>query len=117
MDIPYRKNSFKRVNSYWKTQLSNLLLSMTNLNPSIQRLEEELDIPHQIRNNRMTIPQLKTTISLARSKLTAIQKDARRHREEWLQEKALEAAQDQNISVEQAITNMASREKTKRTYS
>ena len=65
----------------------------------------------------MTIPQLKTTISTAQSKLTAIQKDARQHREEWLQEKALEAAQDQNISVEQAITNMASREKTKRTYS
>ena len=65
----------------------------------------------------MTIPQIKTTISSARSKLTAIQKDARRHREEWLREKALEAAQDQNISVEQAITNMASREKTKRMYS
>ena len=102
---------------YWKTRMSSILLPEIDLTPTIQRLEEDLEIPHQIRRKIMSIPQIRTTISSARSKLTAIQKDARRHREEWLREKALEAAQEQNISVEQAITNMASREKTKRTYS
>ena len=76
-----------------------------------------MDIPHNTRTITSSIQDIKANISAAKSKLKSIQKDARRHREEWLQEKALDAAQDNNISVEQATVNLASREKSKRVYS
>ena len=102
---------------YWKTKLSNLLIPTIDLQHSIQHLEDELDIPHNIRTGSNSINDIKENISVAKSKLKSIQKEAYRHREEWLREKALDAAHDSNITVEQATVNLASREKSKRMYS
>ena len=64
----------------------------------------------------MSVPQIKSSISRAKTELTKVQKDAQRHREEWLREKAIQAAQDNNISVAQAVTNIAAKESSKRVY-